>query len=144
MPPSIDFKVVPANDRASVHHFLPSGHFQHPEHSTELDLHVQDPWEIIQTVVKLMHGRDIAHRIRLIQDNLVVRRSTTGEMLQKNLVSLQDRAKALENTEQEDDEALWNELRWDLISLRAELSKHEPAPRRRPLRKWLRETFIGR
>lgn len=119
--------------RASVHHILPSDS-QHPEQPTGLDIRLQDPWEIIQSIVTSTHGCDMVHRIRLIQDNLAsmpsaFRRSTAGETLRKVLVSLQDRSKALEDKGQ-DDEVLWNELHWDLINLR--LSKHESAPEPEP------------
>lgn len=133
--------------RVTLHHLLPFGSFQHPEQPTELDPQLQDPWEIIQTVVTSMHGRDIAHRIRLIQDKLggvsrTLRRITTGKTLRKDLLSLQDRAKALENSGQ-DDETSWNELHWDLIRLTAALSKTSPPPisQRVRLKKWFRDTF---
>lgn len=130
-----------AGGRASVHHILPSGRFLHPP--TGLDLHLQDPWEMIQNAMTSLHGYDMAHRIRLCQDKLVgmpssFRRSMTGEALRKDLQALQDRAKALENAGQ-DDETLWNELRWDSIRVTAGLS--EPVSRRRRLKKWFRDLF---
>lgn len=102
-----------------------------PPHTLRLQ-----PWECIQTVVTSMHGRDIAHRIGLTQDNLIgmpisFRQSTRGGTLQTNLQALRDRAKALELAEKYDD-APWNELHWDFIRLRAEISKHAPEPAPEP------------
>lgn len=139
-----------ANVPTSVHHLVPFGRFQHHERTTGLDLQVQfqDPWEVVQAAVTSMHVRDIAHRICLIQDELVgmpVSFRRRGETLQTKLLSLQDGARALEN-EGQNDEALWNELHWDLIRLKVEISRYRslqppPQPLHRRVQKWCRESF---